>query len=150
MTPRRSLSRIVPALVLALQACSSEPGEVEEAPPTPTPDLPEDVLTRLQALSPTTLPEPPPDPSNAYAERADAAALGQRLFFDPGFSGQLLDDDNDGAPETLGSQGETGRVSCAGCHMGDADFLDQRSTRRQISLASGWTRRRTPDRKSVV
>jgi len=159
---------VLPALLLALQGCSGEPeatgdtgdtggtggtggtdatdatGGTGGAPETSHPDLPEDVLTRLQALSPATLPEAPPDASNAYADRADAAALGQRMFFDPGFSGPLLDDDNDGAPETLGSQGEAGRVSCAGCHMGEADFLDQRSTKRQISLASGWTRRRTP------
>src|SRR5688572_27322817 len=109
----RRFSRVVPVLVLALQGCSGESGEAGEAPETPTPDLPEDVLTRLQALSPTTLPEPPSDPTNAYAERADAVELGKRLFFDPGFSGPLLDDDNDGAPETLGLQGEAGKVSCA-------------------------------------
>lgn len=145
MMLRRSLSIVVvPALFVALQGCSSDSSGNDESPQTPTPDLPEDVLKRLQALSPATLPEPPSDPTNAYAERADAAAFGQRLFFDAGFSGQLLDADNDGAPETLGMKGETGRVSCAGCHLPDADFNDQRSTRRQISLASGWTRRRTP------
>jgi cytochrome c peroxidase len=122
--------------------------EAAEKPPeeemTPLPDLPEDVLTRLQALSPAELPATPEDITNAYADDPKAALFGQRLFFDPGFSGPLLDDDNDGAPETLGMQGDTGKVSCASCHLPGVDFLDQRSTRRQISLASSWTRRRTP------
>src|SRR6185436_6090391 len=89
-------------------------------------------------------PAPPPDATNAYADDPRAAALGQALFFEPRFSGPLLEDDNDGTTGTLGVQGQTGRVSCAGCHLPEVDFLDGRSTRRQISLASGWTQRRTP------
>jgi cytochrome c peroxidase len=106
--------------------------------------IPDDVHERLMALSPATLPPPPVDVTNAWADDPSAAALGHRLFFDPGFSGPLLDDDNDGSVGTLGVHGETGRVSCAGCHQPELGFLDGRSTRRQISLASSWTRRRTP------
>src|SRR5690606_39805507 len=85
---RRSLSIVVaPALFVALQGCSSDSSGNDESPQTPTADLPEVVPKRLQALSPATLPEPPSDPTNAYAERADAAAFGQRLFFDAGFPG---------------------------------------------------------------
>jgi cytochrome c peroxidase len=108
------------------------------------PDLPGDVLARLQALSPAELPAARPDPTNAWADDAQAALLGKTLFFDPRFSGPLLDGDNDGAPGTLGLQGEVGKVSCEGCHNAPAGFLDNRSPRGQISLASGWTRRRTP------
>lgn len=122
------------ALVLA--GCSVE---VRVGDPTP-----EDVETRLGRLSPAELPRTTPDVTNAYADHPAAAALGHKLFFDPRFSGPLLDDDNNGSPETLGMQGEAGRVSCAGCHVPSAGFLDNRSTRRQISLAAGWTRRRTP------
>src|SRR5579884_2916959 len=47
-------------------------------------------LRALQALSPATLPPPPPDASNRYADDPGAAALGHRFFFDPLFSGKLL------------------------------------------------------------
>jgi cytochrome c peroxidase len=35
-------------------------------------------------------------------------------------------------------------VSCERCHRASAGFLDNRSARGQLSLASSWTRRRTP------
>ena len=124
-------------------ACSGAPHS--EAPDTPAgPDLPTDVLARLQALSPAQLPAARPDTTNKYADDARAAKLGHALFADPRFSGPLLDSDNDGAPGTLGRQGEVGKVSCQGCHNPDAGFLDNRSPRGQISLASSWTRRRAP------
>lgn len=87
---------------------------------------------------------PAPDPSNRVADDGDARLLGQRLFFDPSLSGPLIEGDNDGGPATLGVRGEAGRVSCAGCHLPDADFVDTRSPHRQISLAAAWTQRRTP------
>jgi cytochrome c peroxidase len=59
-------------------------------------------------------------------------------------SGPLNEGDNDGGPATLGVRGEAGRVSCAGCHVPDAGFVDNRSPHQQISLAAAWTRRRTP------
>jgi cytochrome c peroxidase len=90
------------------------------------------------------LPSPPRDASNRYADDARAAALGQKLFFDAGFSGPLLDGDNDGTQVALGVRGETGKVSCAGCHVAAAGFLDDRSRGKQISLAAGWNLRRTP------
>jgi cytochrome c peroxidase len=101
-------------------------------------------LARLKALSPATLPPPARDISNRFADDPRAAALGQRLFFDPSFSGRLLDADNDGSPQTLGKVGATGRVACAGCHLPASGFLDARSPGRQISLASGWGLRKAP------
>jgi cytochrome c peroxidase len=131
-----------------LGCAGSPPESGEPASSTPEapagPDLPADVLTRLQALSPAQLPAARPDPTNAWADDAQAALFGQALFFDPRFSGPLLDSDNDGAPGTLGLQGEVGKVSCQSCHDARAGFLDNRSPRGQISLASSWTRRRTP------
>jgi cytochrome c peroxidase len=129
--------------------CAGSPGESDvpdnSTPQGPAgPDLPADVLARLQALSPAKLPEARPDPTNAWADDAQAAVFGQALFFDARFSGPLLDSDNDGAPGTLGLQGEVGKVSCQSCHDAHAGFLDNRSPRGQISLASSWTRRRTP------
>jgi cytochrome c peroxidase len=127
------------ALVLAA-ACTADEGE---GPPHPAPDA-DPLYARLLALSPPELPRARPDPTNAWADDRGAAALGHKLFFDPRFSGPLLEDDHDGTPNTLGLQGETGRVSCESCHVATSGFLDTRSARRQISLGSGWTRRRSP------
>jgi cytochrome c peroxidase len=87
---------------------------------------------------------PPPDPSSAVADDPDARALGQRLFFDTSLSGPLLEGDHDGGGGTLGHKGESGKVSCASCHVPEAHFVDVRSPHRQISLGTLWTKRRTP------
>jgi cytochrome c peroxidase len=98
----------------------------------------------LGALSPASLPPPGPDVSNRFADDAAAAAFGQKLFFETGFSGALLEGDDDGSSATLGVQGQTGKVACAGCHVPAAGYLDDRSTGEQISLAAGWGKRRAP------
>jgi len=103
----------------------------------------DDVQAKLQSLAPKTLPLPPPDVSNKWADDAAAARLGQRVFFDPGFAGALLDPDNVGDPSTLGVVGDTGKVACSGCHIPEAGFVDVRSPRETTSLAAGWSRRRT-------
>jgi cytochrome c peroxidase len=135
---------LLAACLGAAGGCQAETHERRPEPEPAHPDLPAEILARLARLSPAELPAPPPDRTNAYADDARAARLGQALFFDPRFSGPLLDEDNDGTPETLGKMGEAGKVSCAGCHDPGSGFLDNRSPRRQLSLASGWTRRRTP------
>jgi cytochrome c peroxidase len=101
-------------------------------------------LAALSALSPSTLPGPGPDISNAYADNPQAAAFGQKLFFETLFSGKLLDGDDDGSPHTLGVRGQTGKVACAGCHVPAAGFLDNRTLGEQVSLAAGWGKRRAP------
>ena len=98
----------------------------------------------LRSFAPATLPPPIADRSNRFADDAAAARLGQKLFFDAAFSGALLDKDNDGGPNSLGTKGQVGRVSCAGCHVPVAAFTDNRSTFQQISLGTGWTHRRSP------
>ena len=103
-----------------------------------------EALTALAELSPETLPTPPADASNRYADDPAAAALGQRLFFDPGFAGPLLDEDNNGGVGTLGRVGDTGKVSCRDCHEPSRAFADVRSSRRQVSLGAAWGRRRAP------
>jgi len=87
---------------------------------------------------------PPADPSNRVADDPAARVFGQKLFFDKTLSGRLLEGDNDGSPATLGMRGDTGRVSCAGCHLPSAGFVDARSPHVQVSLAAQWTLRRTP------
>jgi cytochrome c peroxidase len=99
-------------------------------------------LQALGRLSPPVLPAPPRDVSNRVGDDAAAAALGHRIFFDPLFSGQLLDPDNTGDAHSLGKVGESGKVACAGCHIPAAGFLDDRSARGQVSLAAGWGHRR--------
>jgi cytochrome c peroxidase len=104
---------------------------------------PED-WAQLQRLSPPVLPPAPVDLTNRYADDPDAARLGQHFFMDPLFAGRLLDGDNDGTASALGRKGQTGKVSCAGCHVPTAGFIDDRTLNKQISLASGWNLRRSP------
>lgn len=158
-TPRRAVALAATSLLLALYTAACDPGSSgstssgsagaggsggvggagAEVAPEPTAEE----WRALQALRWTGEP-PPPDITNAHADSPEAAAFGQRLFFDPRFSGRLLDGDNDGGPGALGVKGETGKVSCAGCHVPEAGFSDVRSPGKQISLAAGWVLRRTP------
>ncbi len=95
----------------------------------------------MDGLSP--LPVVPPDPSNKYADDPHAATLGQRLFFDPGYSGALVVG-NDGQNGALGAVGQSGKVSCASCHVPAATFQDNRSNPSLTSLGVDWTKRNTP------
>ena len=126
------------ALMLLCGACAGSQGQ-------PSAGFAGDMdLRELAMQSPAVLPAPPSDPTNAYLLNPNARELGKKLFFDPRFSGPLLDESNNGDPGTLGLQGETGKVACAGCHVPTTSFLDSRSSRQQISLGSGWTHRRAP------
>jgi cytochrome c peroxidase len=110
----------------------------------PDPIIQDSELEVLRGLSPRELPAPPADASNAWADDDAAAEFGQALFFDARFSGELLDGDNDGSVNALGMKGETGKVSCAGCHVPESGFSDTRTVRQQTSLGSGWGLRRAP------
>jgi cytochrome c peroxidase len=156
-------SRLSSALFLTLATgCGdhADAGGTEATPATPaepagsaaqaTPAVPADVLARLRDLSPAELPPPPADPTNRWADDPGAVELGKQFFFDPRFSGPLLDSSNDGIPGTLGNVGDTGKVACAGCHVPASGFLDMRSPRHQISLGAGWTRRRAPSLLDVA
>lgn len=111
--------------------------------PDPDPVLTDEAMSELQKLAYDEGPIAP-DPSNRVVDDEAAQLLGQRLFFETALSGRLLDRDNDGGNATLGVSGEAGRISCAGCHVPQAGFVDTRSPHRQISLAAQWTRRRSP------
>jgi cytochrome c peroxidase len=80
---------------------------------------PENIRT-IHSLSIATLPKLTPDPSNRFSENADAAAFGKTLFLDVRLSG-------------------TGQVACAGCHMPDRQFQDNRP----VAVAIGNGRRST-------
>jgi cytochrome c peroxidase len=62
-------------------------------------------LASLRGLWIGSLPSLPPDPSNKYGDDPDAAAFGQKLFFDTRFS-------------------SNGKVACATCHLPDKFFQD--------------------------
>ncbi len=129
------LLRALPFLTLPLLALGCAPADGGGTPRDGT---------SKEELAPKMLPRPPADVSNRYADDPGAAALGQRLFHDAGFSGALIDLDADGGPDSLGVRGDAGKVSCAGCHEAEHGFLDTRSVFKQISLGTGWTHRRTP------
>lgn len=140
----------VAGALCALLVAACDP--VASTPDAPSADVgledPEPVVTDgeralLQTLRYDEGP-PPTDPSNRFADDVAARDFGHRLFFETALSGPLLDGDNDGTISTLGVVGEAERVSCAGCHVPTANFIDQRSNHRQISLAAQWTRRRSP------
>ncbi len=95
---------------------------------------------QTKSLSP--LPAVPADSSNRYADNAAAAALGQRFFFEKGYSGPL---GPSGVGGGLGNLGEVGRVSCASCHMSQSWFIDTRSNPNNVSSgANGFQTRNTP------
>jgi cytochrome c peroxidase len=133
-----------PDVSAADTAAVEDAGGSPDAPDEP-PTFTAAQLALLATLSPPELPPPPADVSNAFADNPAAAHLGQELFFDPSFSGRLLDPDNDGQPGTLGTVGQTGRVACSSCHVPTSGFIDTRSPGGgTISLAAGWGIRRAP------
>jgi cytochrome c peroxidase len=143
------------ALLALGPACGSSSGGAEATPPAPEdPNDPTPTFTAEQRSALAGLrydsSSPPQDVSNAVADDAAARVFGQRLFFETAFSGALLEPDNTGTPSHLGKKGETGKVSCAGCHVPADDFVDTRSPHRQISLAAGWTQRRSPSLLEVA
>jgi cytochrome c peroxidase len=104
---------------------------------------------KIRTLSP--LPAVPPDPSNRYADDPRAAALGQKIFFEKGFSGPIVVAD-DGRNGGLGQVGETGKVSCATCHSAQNGWFDDnhRSQPDNVSLGLTWTTRNDPSLVNVA
>lgn len=99
---------------------------------------PEDWTPAEAALAHTLTPLPavPADPTNAYADDAAAATLGQRLYFDTSYSGALAVG-TDGGNGGLGAVGEAGKVACVSCH-GSAAGDDARSTPNNVSLGTDY------------
>ena len=108
---------------------------VDVAVPDAGPLSPGD-LVEAAKLSP--LPAVPADTTNAFADNAKAAALGQMLFFDKSYAGPLAIGD-DGTNGGLGAVGNTGKVSCASCHAAGSDAMDDRRTKpNNVSLGTGY------------
>lgn len=121
--------RCTVCLVLLAACGDSNPASPDARPADAAPDtvdpsaLTADELAQIAMMSP--LPAVPADPTNAYADNAAAARLGQMLFFDKSYSGALVVGDS-GTNGGLGMTGETGKVSCASCHAPGSDALDDR------------------------
>lgn len=81
----------------------------------------DDEITVLRSLWLESLPELPPDPSNAVADDPAAAAFGKQLFFDPRLSAN-------------------GSISCSTCHQPERHFTDGL----QKGQAIGRSGRNTP------
>lgn len=143
-------NQLLCGVLLALgTACASSGNGADTAPsPADDPNDPAPTFTDEQRSALSTLrydsAPPPADVSNAVADDEAARLFGQRLYFEPALSGALLEPDNIGTPAHLGTKGDTGKVSCAGCHIPDSDYVDTRSPHQQISLAAEWTQRRSP------
>lgn len=103
-------------------------------------------MTKIKTLSP--LPPVPADPTNKYADDPKAATLGQQLFFDPSYAGPL-GADSVAASGGLGTPGQTGKVSCASCHV-PPWYTDTRSKPNNTTLGAGWTGRNTPSVVNAV
>jgi cytochrome c peroxidase len=75
----------------------------------------------LRSLWLGSLPPPPKDPTNAYADNPQARKLGERFFFDKRFS-------------------KNGKVSCGTCHRKSYNFTEEMPRAQGV----GPTERRTP------
>jgi cytochrome c peroxidase len=100
----------------------------------------------IQTLSP--LPAIPGDPTDAVADQADAAALGQMLFFDPRAAGPLAVGVAAGQYNgigALGAVGDTGKISCSSCHLPSSTWLyDTRSRPGDVSIGADYGTRNAP------
>ena len=99
----------------------------------------DDVLTAAELVTAaqfTPLTAVPADATNAYADNAAAAVLGQRLYFDTSYSGALTVGSN-GTNGGLGAAGEKGKVACVSCHLSLAGD-DNRSTPNNVSLGTDY------------
>jgi cytochrome c peroxidase len=107
-----------------------------DGPPVVDPPLSAADLAAFALQSP--LPAVPADPTNAFADTAAAAKLGQMLFFDKSYAGPLVIADN-GTNGGLGAVGDTGKVSCASCHaVGSESLDDRRSSPGKVSLGTNF------------
>ncbi len=103
----------------ALVAASMAAAQVASASPARDRWSAEDIRT-LASMRLNAAGARPTDPSNKYAQHAEAAALGQALFNDPRLSGN-------------------GQVACGSCHSAENQFEDGR----QVGQGMGKGKRRT-------
>ncbi len=108
---------------------------------SPMPDAAIEILSPadLAALAmQSPLPPVPADPTNAYADNAAAARLGQMLFFDKSYAGAIAAAAADtGTNGGLGATGDTAKLACASCHaIGSESLDDRRSQPGKVSVGT--------------
>ncbi|MRG93108.1 cytochrome-c peroxidase [Polyangium spumosum] len=137
MQTRRSLWLcVVGAACVAAAGCGDEAAELVDGRFTP------EEWAAIQELSP--LPPLEADTTNAFADDPKAAALGQRLFYEKGYSGPIK------VANDLGQVGEAGKVSCESCHIKTDWFVDTRSSPANTSIAIDWFFRNAPTLVNVA
>jgi cytochrome c peroxidase len=125
-------ARIATATVMIASAAAAGCGAEDEAGGV---EFTAAEWTKVSALGP--LPVLPPDPTNKYGDSADAARLGQRLFFERSYSGPIEVDGPSGAV------GAAGKVGCVSCHDTGHYWVDTR-TPANVSHGVNWTARNSP------
>ncbi|XXF80045.1 cytochrome c peroxidase [Myxococcaceae bacterium GXIMD 01537] len=141
--PRTLVRALGSLLLLAPLACDSVGDSLCEVPGC---EFSKEEWNLVQSLA--NLPDPPPDPSNAYVGNEAAAKLGQKFYFDTAFSGAATNLDTMRRPtqyarpmsvSTAGAHfGNAINVSCATCHnpaRAGSDFTSQPS---HVSIGAGW------------
>jgi len=149
---------VVPGALLLAYACPGSSVDCDENPTDPAcPYVQTEADVKVAAfagpinqLSP--LPDVPADPTNKYADNADAAALGQQLYWDRDFAGPIGAAAGDFTTSPLGAAGEKCKVACSDCHSGlalpnqpamlsdgsvDHGALDDRKTPNHIAIGTG-------------
>ena len=124
-------SAVVGTMCLGALGCGTMPGTDGG---TDAAVLTADELALAHTFSP--LPGVPADPTNAFADDARAATLGQRLYFDSSYSGALAVG-TDGGNGALGNVGERGKVACVSCHA-SVSGDDDRTRPNHVSLGTDY------------
>jgi cytochrome c peroxidase len=135
-------STVVGVLCFGALGCGPMPGTdagTTDAGVDAGTDAGDEVLTAVEltlAHSFSPLPGVPADPTNAFADDARAATLGQRLYFDPAYSGALAVG-TDGGNGGLGNVSERGKVACVSCHA-SVSGDDNRTVPNHVSLGTDY------------
>lgn len=129
---------VTPDAGAAMKATTPDAGPAAAGPDAqPMAVLSSAELAVVKTLSP--LPALPKNPTNKFADNAQAATLGQMLFFETSYSGALAVGD-DGMNGAAGKMGDAGKLSCASCHVGPG-LDDRRSKPNTVSLGADWLTR---------
>jgi len=92
---------------------------------------------------------PPPNTTNKYADDANAAKFGQRLFFEKSYAGALTIG-SDGMNGSPGNVGDTGKIGCVSCHDPNGWYIDTRSMPNNVSIGAKYTKRNAPSLVNAV
>ena len=101
--------------------------------------------TELAIIKTLIYKAPDGEASNQYVNNSAAATLGQKFFWDPQFSGDIVVQGNRGAsfaPQT--TNGSARQISCATCHAPSFGWADNTSIPNNVSLGANLTNRNSP------